>query len=42
MKEHYNIYYLFAEDKKQHRMPDAQKEKILENLKDFFKNIKPP
>jgi hypothetical protein len=42
VKEHYNIYYLFAEDKKRHQMPDDKKEKILKNLQEFFKNIKPP
>lgn len=42
MKEHYNLYYLFCEDKERHPMPADKKEKILKNLQDFFKSTKPP
>jgi len=42
VKEHYNIYYLFLEDKRQHKMPSEKKEKILKSLQEIFKKIKPP
>ena len=42
MKEHYNLYYLFYEDKQRHPMPIDRKEKILKKLQEIFKNIKPP
>jgi hypothetical protein len=42
VNKRYNIYYLFEEDKKRHPMPINQREKILKNLQDFFKKIKPP
>ena len=42
MAKHYNIYYLFLADKANRPMPETRKKEILENLKKFFKNIKPP
>ena len=38
----YNLYYIFLEDKQQNPMPPEQTEKILKNLKEIFKKIKPP
>ena len=42
MNKRYNVYYLFLEDKKLHKVPAEIKEKKLKNLQDFFKKIKPP
>ena len=42
MREHYNLYYLFLEDKLKNQMPAEKKEKILEKLKKIYENINPP
>ena len=42
VKKHYNLYYLFEEDKVKHPMPSEAKDRIRKNLQDFFKKIKPP
>lgn len=42
MDGHYNIYYLFLEDKQKHPMPEQPVTDIRKNLKKIFKNLKPP
>lgn len=42
MKEHYNLYYLFLEDKEKHPPPVQQSEAIRKNIEKFFGIIKPP
>ena len=38
---HYNLYYLFLEDKQKHSMPKSTAMVIRKNLQNFFENIKP-
>lgn len=38
---HYNLYYLFLEDKQKHPMPRSTAMAIRKKLQKFFKNIKP-
>ncbi|MBQ3147339.1 MAG: hypothetical protein IJB91_06390 [Oscillospiraceae bacterium] len=38
---HYNLYYLFLEDKQKRSMPKSTAMVIRKNLQNFFKNIKP-
>ena len=40
--EHYNLYYLFLEDKQKNPMPEARVLEIRKNLEKFLENIKPP
>jgi len=44
-REHYNLYYLFLEDKQANPMPEAKKQEILDTLTKMFEkksqNIKP-
>ena len=42
MTWHYNLYYLFLEDKAKHPLPPEKKAEIQKNLEKFFENIKPP
>ena len=42
MKEHYNIYYLFLEDKEKHPLPIQHSEAIRKNVEKIFEKIKPP
>ncbi len=42
MDGHYNLYYLFLEDKQKKPMPEQKARDIRKNLEIFFKNIKPP
>lgn len=42
MAEHYNLYYLFAQDKARHPMPEDKKEEIRKNIEIFYQKIKPP
>lgn len=42
MKEHYNIYYLFLEDRAKNPVPDDRNEAIRKNIENFYKKIKPP
>lgn len=39
---HYNLYYLFLEDKQKHPLPEHRANTIRKNIEKFFKNIKPP
>ena len=41
MKKHYNLYYIFLEDKQRHPMPEHRVIKIRKKIKKFFKTIKP-
>ena len=38
LREHYNLYYIFAADKQEHPMPSEMVEKIRKNI--FEKNSK--
>ena len=42
MKGHYNLYYLFLEDKEQHPLSALRSEAIRKNIEKFFEEIKPP
>lgn len=42
MKDHYNLYYLFLEDKEKNPLPIQQSEAIRKNLEKFYEKIKPP
>ena len=42
MQKHYNIYYLFLDDKEKHPIPKDTKEQILKNIEKFYQKIKPP
>ena len=42
MGRHYNLYYLFLEDRQANPMPEQTAAKVRKNLEKFFKNIKPP
>ena len=42
MKEHYNLYYLFLEDKENCCLSAQQSEAVRKNIENFFGKIKPP
>ena len=42
MKSHYNLYYLFLDDKKSHSLPQEKKQTILNHLLEMLKKHKPP
>lgn len=42
MDGHYNLYYLFLEDRQANPMPEQAAIEVRKNLEKFFKNIKPP
>ena len=42
MNGHYNLYYLFLEDKRKHPMPEHKVQAIRKNIEKFFEKIKPP
>lgn len=42
MARHYNIYYLFLEDKEQNPMREEKALEIQKNIENFYKKIKPP
>jgi len=42
VKNHYNLYYLFLEDKEKHPMSDRGNQAIRKNVENFYKKIKPP
>jgi len=42
LPEHYNLYYLFLEDKLKHPLPVEKFSEIQKNLEKFFKKINPP
>ena len=41
-KVHYNLYYLFLEDKIKKPLPAQQREKILQTIQEFYKKKKLP
>ena len=41
MDGHYNLYYLFQEDKQKNPMPEHKVKEIQKNFEKFSKNIKP-
>lgn len=42
MVRHYNLYYLFLEDRERNPMVEHRKKEIQKNLEKFYKKIKPP
>ena len=42
LKEHYNIYYIFLEDKEKHPLPEVKDKEIKDNIKEIYKNINLP
>lgn len=42
MTQHYNLFYLFLEDKAKNPLSPEKKKEIQKNLENFFKKIKPP
>lgn len=42
MEQHYNLYYLFLEDKTQNPMREEKVMEIRKNIENFYKKIKPP
>lgn len=42
MQKHYNIYYLFLEDKEKKNLPEDRNTLIQKDIEDFYKKIKPP
>jgi hypothetical protein len=42
VKEHYNLYYLFLEDKEKHPLSAQRSETIRKNIEKYFRKIKPP
>lgn len=42
MARHYNIYYLFQEDKERNPMREEKALEIQKNIENFYKKIKPP
>ena len=42
MDGHYNLYYLFLDDKQKNPMPEQKMMDIRKKLEKFFKNVKPP
>lgn len=42
MAEHYNLYYLFLEDKARHPMPEEKMLQIQKNIEKIYEKIKPP
>ena len=42
MKEHYNLYYLFLEDKLKNPMPEKRRLEMRSALEKFYKSLKPP
>ena len=42
LSRHYNLYYLFWEDRERNPMDGQRKKEIQENIEKFYKKIKPP
>ncbi len=42
MKAHYNLYYLFLEDKEKNPLSAQQIEAIQKKIEKYLKKIKPP
>lgn len=42
MKAHYNLYYIFLEDMRQHPMPEERNVEIRKNIEIIYRKIKPP
>lgn len=41
VQNHYNLYYLFLEDKLQNHMEEKARDEIQKNLENLYKKIKP-
>ena len=41
MREHYNLYYIFLEDKLKHPMPEEKRIEIWENIKKMLAEDEP-
>lgn len=42
MADHYNLYYLFLEDKAQHPISEVANSEIQKNIEIIYEKIKPP
>ena len=42
MQGHYNIYYLFLEDKKNNPMSEDKINAVRENIEKYYEELKPP
>lgn len=42
MQKHYNLYYLFLDDREQHPIPDDRNTAIRKNIEEIYEKIKPP
>ena len=42
MQGHYNIYYLFLEDKKKNPMSEDKINEVRENIEKYYEELKPP
>lgn len=42
LKKHYNLYYIFLEDKNNNLMSQERRQEIKKYLENFYKEIKPP
>lgn len=42
MAEHYNIFYIFWEDKRRHSLSNADVERLEKKIKKICKEVKPP
>ena len=42
LESHYNLYYIFREDKQAHPLSEAKKQEIQKNIENFLRKIKPP
>lgn len=42
MAEHYNLYYIFLEEKQENPMPTQRILQMQKNIENFYKKIKPP
>ena len=42
MTGHYNLYYIYLEEKQKNPMPDQRVLQMQKNIENFYKKIKPP
>lgn len=42
MPQHYNLYYLFLEDRAKHPIPPESDIRIRKNLEEFYRHLIPP
>ena len=42
MAKHYNLYHLLLEDQQRNPMDEGARDRVRENIEEFFKTLKPP